>query len=185
MSDQKMFTTLSSGDIKLIRLTEERAEEAFRLRSDPDAMKYIQRPFPKNLDDIIKFIQTLDEDFEAGRSMLWAIIFEPTNELAGTIAFYKIQPENFRAEIGYMLFPKFWGKGLMSKCIKLVLDFGFNELNFHSVEAHINPENEGSRKILQKFGFVSEAYFRENFFYNGEFLDSEVFSLLKSEYYKK
>ena len=117
--------------------------------------------------------------------MLWAIIFEPTNELAGTIAFYKIQPENFRAEIGYMLFPKFWGKGLMSKCIKLVLDFGFNELNFHSVEAHINPENEGSRKILQKFGFVSEAYFRENFFYNGEFLDSEVFSLLKSEYYKK
>jgi ribosomal-protein-alanine N-acetyltransferase len=184
MSEQKKFTELSSGELKLVRLTKERADEAFRLRSDPEAMKYIERPRPKNLDDIIQFIQTLDEDFEAGRSMLWAVIYQPTNELAGTIAFYRIQPENRRAEIGYMLFPKFWGKGVMSKCIKLVLDFGFTALNFHSVEAHINPQNEGSRKILEKFGFVSEAYFRENFFFEGRFLDSEVFSLLKRDYMK-
>ncbi len=184
MAHQKVFTELETGNYKLIRLTTERAEDVFRLRSDPEAMKFIDRPRPKDINDIHKFIKTLDEDFEANRSMFWAIIHKASNEMAGSIAFYHIQPENFRAELGYMLFPSFWGKGVMSKCINTVLDFGFDELNFHSVEAHINPANDGSRKILQKFGFVSEAYFRENFFFDGQFLDSEVFSLLKREYYK-
>jgi len=46
------------------------------------------------------------------------------------------------------------------------------------LEANINPANENSRRLLLSLGFVKEAYFKENYFYNGEYLDSEIYSLL-------
>ena len=184
MTTNEVFKELETGDLKLIRLTDERAPEIFSLRTNEKAMKYIGRPAPASMQDVYDFIKTFEDDLQNNRSIVWGILHTPTNELAGTIGYHRMQPQNFRAEIGYMLFPKFWGKGVMSRCIKLVLEFGFNEMELHSVEAHISPDNEASRQVLKKFGFVSEAYFRENFFFNGKFLDSEVFSLLKSQYYK-
>jgi ribosomal-protein-alanine N-acetyltransferase len=185
MTTERIFRELDAVEYKLVRLTDERAPEMFLLRSNEKAMQYIERARPSSIDDIYELIKTLEEDFVENRSIIWAIIYTPTNELAGTIGYYRMQPQHFRAELGYMLFPNFWGKGVMSKCIKVVIDFGFNDMQLHSIEADINPANEGSRKILQKFGFRSEAYFRENFYFNGVFMDTEVFSLLKSEYYKK
>ena len=66
----------------------------------------------------------------------------------------------------------------MSECLKTVLSFGFNQLHFHSIEADINPDNDVLRQLLKKHGFKQEAYFKENYFYNGVFLDSEIYSLL-------
>jgi ribosomal-protein-alanine N-acetyltransferase len=55
-------------------------------------------------------------------------------------------------------------------------------MELHSVEADINPDNEASRKVLQKAGFKSEAFFRENYFWQGKFYNSEVFGLLRAEF---
>ena len=50
-----------------------------------------------------------------------------------------------------------------------------------SIEAHINPVNAGSAAILEKMGFVREAYFKEDFYFRGKFLDSAVYSLLNKK----
>jgi ribosomal-protein-alanine N-acetyltransferase len=55
-------------------------------------------------------------------------------------------------------------------------------MNLHSIEANINPENIASRKLLEKTGFVREAYFKENYFFNGKFIDSEIYSLLNKNH---
>lgn len=99
--------------------------------------------------------------------------------LVGTIGYHIIEKEHYRAEIGYMLHPKLWSKGLMSEAISVVLDFGFNQMGLHSIEARINPANKQSAKILTKHSFIKEGYFKENYFYNGTFWDSEIYSLLK------
>jgi ribosomal-protein-alanine N-acetyltransferase len=57
----------------------------------------------------------------------------------------------------------------MDEVAKAVLDYGFNTLKLHSIEANINPENIASQKLLEKNGFVREAYFKENFFWQGKF----------------
>jgi ribosomal-protein-alanine N-acetyltransferase len=61
----------------------------------------------------------------------------------------------------------------------LVLKYGFEVLKLHSIEANVNPENIASIKLLEKNNFVREAYFRENYFYNGKFLDSAIYSLVR------
>lgn len=77
-----------------------------------------------------------------------------------------------------MLHPQYWNKGLMSEAISKVIDFGFNEMKLHSIEAVINPANNVSRQVLKKFDFIKEAYFKEKFFFEEKFWDQEVYSLL-------
>ena len=66
----------------------------------------------------------------------------------------------------------------MQEAIEAVLDYGFTAMQLHSVEANVNPANEASKKLLDKNNFIQEGYFKENYYYNGEFLDSAVYSLI-------
>ena len=63
-----------------------------------------------------------------------------------------------------------------------VLPVGFDQVGLHSIEANVSPENIASRRLLEKFGFKQEAYFKENYYFNGEFLDSVIYSLLAPVY---
>jgi ribosomal-protein-alanine N-acetyltransferase len=58
------------------------------------------------------------------------------------------------------------------------MDYGWNVMGLHSVEANVNPENSASIRVLQKAGFVQEAYFRQNYFFRGRFIDSLIFCKL-------
>jgi ribosomal-protein-alanine N-acetyltransferase len=69
----------------------------------------------------------------------------------------------------------------MSETLKILIDFGFNDLRIHSIEANVNPKNEKSVQLLEKLNFKKEAYFRENYFFNGKFVDSIIYSLLESD----
>ncbi len=104
-----------------------------------------------------------------------------TDELIGYFGFWRLAMRHCRAEIGFALKPQFWGKGIMKETMNCLINFGFTELNLHSIEANVNPENEKSERLLVKFGFKKEAYFRENFFYNGIFKDSIIYSILETD----
>ena len=92
-----------------------------------------------------------------------------------------MQPQHCRGEIGYALKPEYWGKGFMTEALKTIIDFGFHKMNLHSIEANVNPKNQKSKKLLKRLGFRKEAYFRENYLFEGKFLDSEIYSLLKKD----
>ena len=66
----------------------------------------------------------------------------------------------------------------MQEAVAAVLSYGFSAIKLHSVEANINPANVASKKLLEKNGFVQEAYFKENFYYNGRFMDAPIYALL-------
>ncbi|MDR6967684.1 RimJ/RimL family protein N-acetyltransferase [Flavobacterium arsenatis] len=80
-----------------------------------------------------------------------------------------------------MILPEFQGKGIVSESIKVLLKYGFDEMNLHSVEAVIDPENIASEKVLQKSNFIKEAHFKENEFFEGKFWDSVVYSILSKK----
>ncbi|WP_369038019.1 GNAT family N-acetyltransferase [Myroides odoratus] len=56
--------------------------------------------------------------------------------------------------------------------------YGFDDFGVHSIEALIYPDNIGSQCVLEKCGFVREAYFKESEFHNGKFVDTAVYSIL-------
>jgi ribosomal-protein-alanine N-acetyltransferase len=66
----------------------------------------------------------------------------------------------------------------MKEALMAVIRFGFDSMKLHSIEAHIDPVNTASALVLEKTGFIREAYFKEDFFYKGRFSDTAVYSLL-------
>ncbi len=108
----------------------------------------------------------------------WAITLKENPKLIGIIGFYRTKPEHYRSEIGYMLLPEFNGQGIITEAITRMIEYGFNDMKLHSIEAIIDPDNIASAKVLEKNNFIKEAHLKENEFYDGRFLDTVIYSLL-------
>ncbi|HRG34325.1 MAG: GNAT family N-acetyltransferase [Saprospiraceae bacterium] len=173
------FPVLESSRLRLRKILPADAKYFFQMRSDPEVMKYIDKPMMKSAAEAKAMIRQIEADRLLGNGINWGITLKEDLKLIGTIGFWRIDKPNYRTEVGYMLQTKHQGKGLVSEALQTVLDFAFNQMHVHSIEANINPFNDRSRNLLIKNGFIKEAYFRENYFYNGKFLDSEIYSLIR------
>ena len=172
------FPEISTQRLLLRAISPDDVNEIIDIRSNKETMKYIDRPLTVSIEDGLLLIKKITDHTAANEAITWAITLQNNNSLIGTIGFWKIDKEHHRAEIGYLLHSDHHQKGIMQEAISAVLDFGFATMQLHSVEANINPANEASKKLLKKNKFIQEAYFKENFFYNGKFLDSAIYSLL-------
>jgi len=172
------FPNLETDRLQLRRVVNDDVNEIFALRSDAETMKYIPRPLAKTKDDALTHIAIIDAKIESNEGINWAITLKNNPKLIGIIGHYQIKPEHFRAEIGYMLLPEYHGKGIISEAINEVVNYGFEIMKLHSIEAIIDPENLASEKVLQKNGFVKEAHLKENGYYEGRFLDTVIYSIL-------
>lgn len=172
------FPTLTTNRLVLRQITAEDAPELFIQRTDERVMKYVERPRPKDINDTITFINTITDLRDKNEIITWGITLKENPKLIGTVVYLNFKKEHYRAEFGYALHPDYWRKGIMDEVAKAVIDYGFNVMKLHSIEANINPENIASQKLLEKHKFVREAYFKENFFWQGKFLDSAIYSLL-------
>ncbi len=173
------FPDLETERLLLRRVSKNDAYEIMQLRGNAETMKYIPRPLVKNIEDALVHVALINEKNDANEGINWAITIKNNPKLIGIIGHYKIQKENFRTEIGYMLLPEFHNRGIVSEAIRKVVDYGFDVMNLHSIEAVIDPRNFASEKVLQKNNFVKEAHFIENEFAQGKFWDSVIYSLLK------
>ena len=175
------FPQIETERLFLRKLKNEDADEIFNLRSDENVMKYIGKDPITSINEAMDFIQLVNNSLSTNFGITWAITLkENPGKLIGTIGHWRLMKEHYRAEVGYMLSPQFWKKGIMKEALIKVIDYGFNEMKLHSIEAHINPENAASAGILEATGFVREAYFKEDFFYKGEFSDTAIYSRLNN-----
>lgn len=172
------FPVLSTERLLLRELDTSDANEIFFLRSDKTVLQYLDKEPAKSIDEAIAFIELIKKELQDNKSVLWGIQLKNNPALIGTICYWRIQKEHYRAEVGYVLHPNQQGKGVMNEAMKAVLNYGFEKMKLHSVEANVNTENTASIKLLEKNGFVREGYFKENYFFNGRFLDSAVYSLI-------
>ena len=177
-TDFSNFPVLETQRLLLRQVVHEDAPVIFRLRSDKDVMRYLDRPAAKTIEDAHELINRIDRSLENQDGITWGIMLKSGGDLIGTAGHWRIMKEHFRSEIGYMLDPQWQGKGLMQEVLEKVLDYGFNTLGLHSVEANVNPGNSASIRLLERNNFVREAYFRENYFYDGKFLDTLIYSKL-------
>ncbi|MCD2257753.1 GNAT family N-acetyltransferase [Psychroserpens luteolus] len=175
------FPELESERLVFKAYNIEHAEALLKMRSHQAVSKYMDTEIPTHVSDTEKRIKGYHTAFEEGKGITWAFIDKTSNQLVGDFGIWRIDRKNARGEIGYILHPVFWGKGYMTEAMNTLIRFGFNDLNLHSLEANVNIDNKNSKALLLKFGFKLEAYFRENFYYNGQFLDSEIYCLLKSD----
>jgi len=174
------FPFLSTERLNLRRISDEDEKEIFFLRSDKEMLQFLDRDPTQSIDEAREWIRMINKGIDDNQYIAWAIALKNDPLLIGTITFWNVKYEHYRAEIGYALHPLFQGRGLMNEAMTAVINYGFDSLKLHSIEANVNPSNAPSIRLLERSGFIREAYHRENYYYNGHFLDSAIYSLINS-----
>lgn len=175
------FPVIETERLLLRCITTEDAPQLFLLRSDPGIMKYLDREPHRFVEETVSFIkEKILDSLHKNEGILWVITLKNDPEIIiGTTGFWRIDFEHYRTEIGYMLHSAYWRKGYMKEAVLASIKWIFKNTDVHSIEANINPGNEPSESLLKSTGFIKEAYFRENYYFNGVFKDSIIYSLIK------
>lgn len=176
------FPEIETKRLFLRRLILEDAPEVLALRGNPITMQYVPRPLCKDIEQAVAHINLINENIDKNTGINWGVTIKENSKMIGIMGHYKISCENFRSEIGYMILPEYNGLGYTTEAVNAILNYGFNTLKLHSIEAIIDPNNIASERVLQKNGFVKEAHLIENEFYEGKFLDTVIYSLLKRNF---
>ena len=135
--------------------------------------------FPYSLNDSKNWLNLIMPDNLPPR--FFAITFD--NCLAGSIGIVSktdIYRKNF--EIGYFLGEEYWGRGIATKAIKATTSYAFKDFDIVRVYAEPFADNPGSRKALEKAGYIHEASLKRNVIKNGIIKDSCIYSVLKEDF---
>lgn len=173
------FPVIETERCILRMITDEDIQEVFDIYSSLVVMKYFGRLPMNEREEAQERIKVTAEAFEKKEGIRWAINYHGDRKMIGSAGIWRIDRKHFRGEIGYDLLPEHYNKGVMTEVLIPIISFGFNEMNLHTIEANTHPENAASRKLLEKLGFEQEGYLKESYFFNGQFEDTVIYSLIK------
>lgn len=181
------FPVLHTERLLLRAVTPGDAADMFRIMRDPRVTRYFGSAPMVSLNEAAQRIDRINLAWQEQAGVRWAITQRGSGQLLGTCGYWRLVKPHSWAEIGYELAPEWWGQGIVTEAIGAVLQFGFTTMALHRVEAQIHPANVGSRRVLEKLGFVQEGYFHENYYESaeGQFTDTAVFSLLQATWMRR
>lgn len=102
-----------------------------------------------------KILAKVDLNYRDGSGINWGIVIPETNEIVGTIGFYR-GFENETGEIGFVTKEKFRRKGYTFEAVQKLVAFGYHQMQLNQITAFTNPENFASQNLLKRAGFISD-----------------------------
>jgi len=160
------------------RLHMDDAPAMLAILSDAETVRYWGRPAMTELQQAEQYTRENLHWMEDGHCLYWAIEEKTSGQTIGTCTLFKLDSNNRRAEIGYLLNRAYWHHGLMSEALSSVINYAFSELQLHRLEADTDPENVASIHLLEKFGFQREGLFRDRWRVHGQWCDSLMLGLV-------
>jgi ribosomal-protein-serine acetyltransferase len=179
-----MFNLRVNDELELALQYENRVEEAFALimanyEHIHEWSSWLNEDF--TLEKAREFCKQHEKNFANGDGDIGLrIIYQ--GKIAGATGFHEINRKDKSAEIGYWLAKEFTGKGLATKSIAKLLEYGFDDLQLNRIVIKCVPENVKSRAIPEKLGFVQEGIEREGGWLHIRFVDHIVYSMLVKEW---
>ena len=184
------FTDLPLATPRLALRPQQAADAGalFEIFSDPRAMRYWSTPPWTTPQQAVERIEQDNAWLEEGAALRLALVPRGAAEqdlgrgVIGTVSLFAFDAASQRAEIGYILAPRAWGRGLMHEALCALVAYAFGPLGLRRLEADIDPRNERSGKALERLGFRPEGLLRERWSVAGEVSDSALFGLLAREW---
>jgi len=118
---------------------------------------------------------------QSGNDANFAIILRDGDQLCGGIGL-RVEEEHRRAELGYWIGVPYWGNGYATEAGQAVLRYGFEQLRLNRIFAIHFHHNAASGRVLTKLGMRHEGSLRQHIAKWGEFLNSEVYGILRKEW---
>ncbi|WP_377274164.1 GNAT family N-acetyltransferase [Peterkaempfera sp. SMS 1(5)a] len=103
-------------------------------------------------------------------------------DLVGGVLFRTMDVEQGTAEAGCWLEPAAVGRGLVTRAVRVIIDWAVEERGIHRVEWQVSAENEASIAVARRLGMTRDGVLRESYPYRGKRHDMEVWSVLAPEW---
>ena len=181
MLQHKGTVIIETTRLRLRRARMEDAEPMFRnWANDPDVTKYLTWPVHANLEVTRTLLENWADSYQNSDYYQWMIELKEIGEPIGSI----MASTTGRAEsahIGYCIGKAWWHKGIMTEAVKAVMEFLFDEVGYHRVEAMHDPNNPNSGKVMKKCGMRYEGTLRQADRNNQGVCDACYYALLAQE----
>lgn len=170
------FPVLKSKRLTMRPIKMEDAPQIFNMQTDDLVMQYIAKKKTESIEDVEALIQEIAEAYKKQEMLCWAAVIRDGEEIIGTCGFNRIEKENLRAEIGGALSPRYWGVGVAYEAVKQIVDYGFDGLGLHTIEAKVDAKNRSAIFLLEQLGFVREGHFKDRMYFEGSFYDMDIYT---------
>jgi RimJ/RimL family protein N-acetyltransferase len=138
-------------------------------------------PYPYPHGGAAEWIRSHAPAWNDGSSATFAIVGKKTGALVGAIGLM-IKAEHRRGELGYWIAMDCWNRGYATEASRRLLDFGFEVLGLHRIEARHFLRNPASGRVMQKLGMQQEGVERDWAFKWDRFETLAVYSILEPEW---
>ena len=168
----------------LVSLRELRAGDApalFAALTSQQVSKFISPP-PATVEGFGRFISWAIRQRQSGQYLCFAIVPHGSDTAVGIFQVRSLEPAFGTAEWGFALASECWGTGMFRDGAALVIDFAFDVLGVHRLEARAALKNGRGNGALRKLGAVQEGVLRRAFLRNGEYLDQALWTILQDEW---
>ncbi|WP_254762841.1 GNAT family N-acetyltransferase [Natrinema marinum] len=165
------------GDRVTLRPIEEEDIEFLQEQvNDPQIWRAIGRSRPMNREQEREFFEN---DVCGDDTVVLMIVADSTP--VGTVGLHSFDWEAGRSELGYWIAPDHQRRGYGTDAVERILEYGFDQLGLHRIEARVFELNEPSRGLLESVGFTQEGVHRDVEFIDGAYQDAYWYGLLEDE----
>jgi len=179
---REQLPTLTTTRLSLRRIRDDDVDDFYAVYSDPKVMRYWSTPPLPNVEAAAKLIREIHAGIERRELLKWAIALRTNDRLIGSVTLFHPDFTHRRVEIGYALAHAHWRMGYMGETLEVIINFAFDDLNMHRIEADVDPRNTASVRTVERLGFQQEGYLRQRWQVNGEIQDALFFGLLKPDW---
>lgn len=174
--------TINTSRLSLRSISAADVDDFYAIYSNPEVMRYWSTPPLADKAAASKLINEIHQGLDRHELLKWGIALRADDALIGSVTLFHLAFTHRRAEIGYALGRTYWGNGYMQETLQAVLNYAFDILKFHRIEADVDPRNTASVRTLERLGFQREGYLRERWQVNGEIQDAFFYGLLKPDW---
>ena len=122
-------------------------------------------PYPYTIENALEFINSSHRDFKSLKAVNFAIQYkynlEGVNRIVGIIGLKNIDYDKKNTNLGYWIGEPYWGNGIATESVTLVINYAFSVLGLKEVYAYVYSENKASIRVLEKNGMTKKGEVNE------------------------
>jgi RimJ/RimL family protein N-acetyltransferase len=177
----RKLPVLAGSQITLRELRASDAPSLFALLTTEEVARFISPP-PNTVEGFERFIAWTERQRSAGAYVCFAVTLNGYDTAIGIFQIRNLSVGFETAEWGFAIGSPFWGTGVFEQGAALTLQFAFETLGVHRLEARAALKNGRGNGALQKLGAIQEGVLRKSFLRNGQYFDQALYTILDSDW---
>jgi [ribosomal protein S5]-alanine N-acetyltransferase len=172
---------LTGSRVTLRELRVSDAPSLFAMLTTEEVSRFISPP-PTTVEGFERFITWANRERAAGNYACFAIVPHGMDTAVGLFQVRQLEPGWGTAEWGFAMGSAFWGTGMFADGAQMVIEFAFETIGVHRLEARAAVKNGRGNGALRKMGAVCEGVLRRSFLRDGQYLDQALWAMLADDY---